>query len=451
MTTSPTSPDVIAQFIGRYRREFDFFEQAGRIVSQQLEMQLESSGIRAMVTFRAKNPKRLEAKVRQRDVKKRYKSVDDIFADVVDLAGVRVALYFPGERLEVDKIIRERFTVADVRVFEGSENPAYKKRFSGYWATHYRLQLREVSLTDANVRFAEAKVEVQVASVLMHAWSEVEHDLVYKPLQGSLSDDELAILDELNGMVLAGEIALERFQRAAEARLSRQGAIFENHYDLASFLVKYVRVKNGDELAEPVIGDVQVLFRFLQLLEISAAEQLEPYLENLIADSESRPVAEQIADQIIAADPTRYNIYATARQQESASDKMSHVAEFSSTVRTSDHGAAIAYFLNQWVSLEKVIREIAVRVGGAQPKRSFMASLKLVDSLGALTSEQLSYIEYMRSLRNNIVHGVDIPEPKFVMALAQELTTVLDHLQHHENADIRRAAERVLGSLPNAA
>ncbi|MGN5476903.1 hypothetical protein ACTMU2_07915 [Cupriavidus basilensis] len=62
--------DIIAQFIGRYRREFDFFEQAGRIVAQQLEIQLESSGIRAMVTFRAKNPKRLEAKVRQRDAKK---------------------------------------------------------------------------------------------------------------------------------------------------------------------------------------------------------------------------------------------------------------------------------------------------------------------------------------------------------------------------------------------
>ena len=42
----------------------------------------------------------------------------------------------------------------------------------------------------------------------MHAWSEVEHDLVYKPLQGTLSDEELAILDELNGLVLAGEIAL---------------------------------------------------------------------------------------------------------------------------------------------------------------------------------------------------------------------------------------------------
>ena len=48
----------------------------------------------------------------------------------------------------------------------------------------------------------------------MHAWSEVEHDLVYKPLNGTLSEEELAILDELNGLVLAGEIALERLHIA---------------------------------------------------------------------------------------------------------------------------------------------------------------------------------------------------------------------------------------------
>ncbi len=41
----------------------------------------------------------------------------------------------------------------------------------------------------------------------MHAWSEVEHDLTYKPMQGTLSEEELSILDELNGLVLAGEIA----------------------------------------------------------------------------------------------------------------------------------------------------------------------------------------------------------------------------------------------------
>ena len=66
----------------------------------------------------------------------------------------------------------------------------------------------------------------KVASVLMHAWSEVEHDLVYKPMQGTLSEEELAILDELNGLVLTGEIALERLQAAGNERIQNSKATF---------------------------------------------------------------------------------------------------------------------------------------------------------------------------------------------------------------------------------
>ncbi|MGN5476902.1 hypothetical protein ACTMU2_07910 [Cupriavidus basilensis] len=293
--------------------------------------------------------------------------------------------------MEVDKIIRERFTVAKALVFEGSEDPPTRSDSLGIGPPTIDCSFREASLTDANMRFAEAKIEVRVASVLMHAWSEVEHDLVYKPLQGTSSEDELAILDELNGMVLAGEIALERLQRAAEARLSKQGASFENHYDLASFLIKYVRMKDGSELTEPVVGDVQVLFKFLQLLDISTAEELEPYLENLVPDSELRPVAEQIADQIIASDPARYNAYAIARNQESPADLKFPFIVDASTIRHDDHGA-IGYFLSQWICLERFLRELASVRGVEQTKRSSMPSAKVAESLGVFTDEQLRFI-----------------------------------------------------------
>jgi ppGpp synthetase/RelA/SpoT-type nucleotidyltranferase len=273
--------NLLDQFIARYKREFDFFEQAGRLVSQQLDAKLQASGVRAMVTSRAKSPRRLEPKVRQRAVTKAYATVDDIYTDIVDLAGVRVALYFPGERKEVDKIINDQFTLtAPPKEFTGTSNPSYEKRFSGYWATHYRLQLREVSLPESSHRYVDARVEVQVASVLMHAWAEVEHDLVYKPLQGSLSDDELAILDELNGMVLAGEIALERLQRAAESRVKGKGARFDNHYDLASFLLQAAKPMLLDGATEPVLGDVELLFQFLAKLDLLTPDALRPYLES---------------------------------------------------------------------------------------------------------------------------------------------------------------------------
>ena len=64
------------------------------------------------------------------------------------------------------------------------------------------MRFRKSALTQANKRYAEAAVEIQVASVLMHAWAEVEHDLVYKRLEGELSDDESGRLQ--SRVLLAG-------------------------------------------------------------------------------------------------------------------------------------------------------------------------------------------------------------------------------------------------------
>jgi len=201
--------DLIDNFIARYRREYDFFDQAARLAAQILEGRLRAAGIRSIVTSRAKAVGRLEAKVRERASRKNYACVENIFDDIVDLTGIRVAMYFPGEHTQADSIIRSLFNLQDEpKTFpDPSTQPRYKKRFLGYLATHYRVQLKEAVLSDAQNRYAEARIEIQVASVLMHSWAEVEHDLVYKPQQGALSDEEYDILDELNGLVLAGEIA----------------------------------------------------------------------------------------------------------------------------------------------------------------------------------------------------------------------------------------------------
>ena len=103
--------DLIERFIERYRREFDYFDQAARLTHGQLDSALASSGIQAMVTYRAKRPDRLEQKLRQRSSSKLYGNTQEIYDDIVDFAGVRVALYFPGARAEVDKVIRSNFEV----------------------------------------------------------------------------------------------------------------------------------------------------------------------------------------------------------------------------------------------------------------------------------------------------------------------------------------------------
>jgi ppGpp synthetase/RelA/SpoT-type nucleotidyltranferase len=236
----------IEAFIEAYAREYDFYQEAARLCAQQCEKLLDRNGIRAIVTFRAKRPDRLREKLRKRNKDKEYSCADDIRKDIVDLAGVRAALYFPGDRATFDKLVNDAFVIGEKKDFPQAGKPRREgARFDGYQATHYRVRLKEDDLPEAQRRYSSAMVEIQVASVLMHAWAEVEHDLVYKPLTGEISSDELAILDELNGLVHAGEIALERLQRAVEARVARGGSTFTNHYELAAFL--YEEIKKSRE------------------------------------------------------------------------------------------------------------------------------------------------------------------------------------------------------------
>jgi ppGpp synthetase/RelA/SpoT-type nucleotidyltranferase len=232
--------EFIDDFVARYTREYDYYDQVGRLAQAKLESTLQEAGIRAIVTSRPKSIGRLREKCRQRDTGILYTSVEQIYDDIVDLVGVRVALYFPGERDQVDGIITRLFHLVESRKeFPDATQLRPEKRFSGYSAVHYRVRLQERELTESEQRYALAKIEIQVASVLMHAWSEVEHDLIYKPLAGDLSEDEYAILDQLNGLVLAGEISLERLQEAGQRRITTTGGSFANHYDLANYLLSH--------------------------------------------------------------------------------------------------------------------------------------------------------------------------------------------------------------------
>lgn len=236
---------VIDAFLAQYAREYDFYQEVARLCEQRCSAELEQNGIRTIVSHRAKRPDRLKEKVLQRDKSKNYPKVEDIYDDVIDLSGVRIALYFPGDFDEVERLLNNAFNVENKKIFPDDGNkPAYNKRFAGYAARHYRVRLKSSKLKGTDVRYADTAVEVQVASVLVHAWSEVEHDLVYKPLSGDLSDEEYAILDELNGLVLAGEIALERLQKAGDFRLRFEENKFRNHYELASYIYGKVSDKS---------------------------------------------------------------------------------------------------------------------------------------------------------------------------------------------------------------
>lgn len=423
--------DLISEFVARYRKEYDFYEQACRMAAQVLDSNLQSTGVRAIVTSRAKNPARLEVKVRQRAVANPYASVEQIYADIVDLAGVRVALYFPAEREEVGRVIQDLFQlVSEPKVFPAAGQPSYKKRFSGYWATHYRVHLPEKLLNESQKRYTEASIEIQVASVLMHAWSEVEHDLVYKPLQGKLSDDEYAILDELNGLVLAGEIALERLQRAGEQRISKHDREYTNHYDLASSLLDLAREKLGQNIRDSALGRVDLLFALLRELNLRTPENLARYIGALHSDLERRPLAEQVIDQILGEDSTRYETYERIRALDVPLKSLT-----SSGLPRTNESEAIGEFIALWIDYEKTLGAIAAARGvNAVGLPSSTYALSAIHELPA--AFQLS-ADRLRRFRNQLVHGMSVPDAELIRAQTAELRALIDRLKTIERPRVK--------------
>ncbi|UVF18851.1 RelA/SpoT domain-containing protein [Microvirga terrae] len=422
---------ITDDFVQAYLREFDFFQEAARLCAQQCEKLLEANGIRAIVSYRAKRPDRLREKLEKRNGTTPYSSVDDCRSDIVDLAGVRAAVYFPADRMTFDRLIAEKFDVQERREFPGP-NPRAEKRFTGYHATHYRVRLKSEDLIEPQRRYASTIIEIQVASVLMHAWSEVEHDLAYKPLSGELSSDEHAILDMLNGLIISGEIALEQLQKAVEKRVAQSGSRFTNHYELAAFLYEETKELRDESNAEPTMGRLNVLLRLLRRADLDTPATVRPFVAALDHDTEARPIADQIADRILAARPDLYQSFLEIQQE---------VIGHDSSVRrpaTNDRAPhdLIGEFLNQWITFERFFRMLNRQENGRATTAVTERSLSKTFPMDTVTSRRMSFL---RSLRNRVVHGVIIPDTATMREAISEFSAVFADLEASPDPHIKAA------------
>jgi putative GTP pyrophosphokinase len=98
--------------------------------------------------------------------------------DITDLAGVRVITFFPSTVNDVCQLVQEEFDA-----FQRVDHTASAEREQrlGYLSVHYLVRLG-----DNRKRLSEYKkfdgliAEIQVRTVLQHAWAEIEHDIRYK-------------------------------------------------------------------------------------------------------------------------------------------------------------------------------------------------------------------------------------------------------------------------------
>ena len=123
------------------------------------------------IVGRVKTIESLEGKVKR----KNYSNL----AEITDLCGIRIITYFSDDVDKIAELISQEFEVDLENTIDKrkSEDPT---KF-GYVSLHYVVGLREENTSPTLYgRFKNIKLEIQIRTVMQHAWAEIEHDLGYK-------------------------------------------------------------------------------------------------------------------------------------------------------------------------------------------------------------------------------------------------------------------------------
>jgi ppGpp synthetase/RelA/SpoT-type nucleotidyltranferase len=102
----------------------------------------------------------------------------DPMKEITDLAGVRVITFFPSTVSQICELVQEEFEIIE-RVDHTAS--AEREERLGYLSVHYLVRLgNNRSKLSEYRKYLGLTVEIQVRTVLQHAWAEIEHDIRYK-------------------------------------------------------------------------------------------------------------------------------------------------------------------------------------------------------------------------------------------------------------------------------
>lgn len=158
----------------QFSEERPRYEKLTLKVQSLLRDLLASEGIEAAIDGRTKSIESFDEKVTRPG--KAYQSP---LGEITDLSGVRVVLRTLEDVSRVGSLIDREFSVDPDQSVKKSEQ-LDEDRF-GYLSEHYIVQIKgpRSQLPEWN-DLSNLKVEIQVRTILQHAWAAVQHSLDYK-------------------------------------------------------------------------------------------------------------------------------------------------------------------------------------------------------------------------------------------------------------------------------
>ncbi|KAF2103911.1 hypothetical protein NA57DRAFT_70123 [Rhizodiscina lignyota] len=296
--TDPRTNTTIVGFMETYADEWRSFAELAEKLEEHCRELLKERGILCIVTSRAKKAKSLQKKLDDRasESNKVYHNPQAIYDDIVDIAGVRIALYYPNDGETVEELLVEEFKAVEVKVKVIDSPPTMKLDASttDYRAHHYRLRSQNWPMLGDNYKSSfsiKVRAEIQVASVVHHVWQEVAHDLLYKKMEGDPTPQEKNLLKIIHGNITQVEFQLNSLKGELKQRLSREETPFDNEHQLPVFLGELVGQRTDWTKAKIKVSNPDFLLTALQSLESDTRKQLKDVLHGVFDNATEMPKA----------------------------------------------------------------------------------------------------------------------------------------------------------------
>jgi len=219
----------------RYFSTYDAFAQTVRFILEKALLAAKNLPRPQSVQCRAKGIDSL----RRRLAEMGKLETQTLELDRRDLAGSRLIFYTNNDvdRFLASPLIRENFEVEEdaTRI----HHPTPENKGARYRAIHYTVRLREDrTRLPEYAKFAGLRCEIQVQTILNHAWSETSHDPIY---QAKLGDGY-------------GKKAMEGIKRRFERIMDKY--LIPAGFEIQKAQQEYERVLQGKELFDKDIANL---------------------------------------------------------------------------------------------------------------------------------------------------------------------------------------------------
>ena len=249
---------------------------------------------------------------------------------------------------------------------------------------------------------------------------------MYKPINGGLSVDEYEILDELNGLVLAGELALKRLQKAVKERVGEGESAFSNHYELAAFI--YDRIAaiypqfNMDTI---VMGRADMMYKFIKNAGFNTPKWVEQYIRMINPENHNVTVIEQMINKMLERDIKLYKVLIKSKSEVNRNPYSNSDEEFQK-----DYNKAVSYFVDKWADLQYVMIRYLEKVYPDAENENFLVTIDRIQTMFE-KEDYSSIFDNIKDINSELIHSSGKLKEQGLIETGKKIEIIIEKMLSH--------------------